>query len=129
LTLARVSENDRRTIIWNFMEELWENYLNARENNLSNAFNLLVFFNFGILKDGFTENDKLSVIKGYAKKKGFIKIVGIEVHITKKGLKKFQKNIHDWDTPTEVNFVKFFTIRNPNITSNSSSLNPSYSTL
>jgi hypothetical protein len=100
LTLARVSENDRKTIIWNFMEELWENYLNARENNLSNAFNLLVFFNFGILKDGFTENDKLSVIKGYAKKKGFIKIVGTEVHITKKGLKEFQKNIHDWDTPT-----------------------------
>jgi hypothetical protein len=49
LALARVSENDRKTIIWNFMEELWENYVNARENNLPTTFNLLVFFNFGIL--------------------------------------------------------------------------------
>jgi hypothetical protein len=100
LALARVSEKDRKTIIWNFMEELWENYVNARENNLPTTFNLLVFFNFGILKDGFTENDKLSVIKGYAKEKGFIKIVGTEVHITKKGLKEFQNDIHDWDINT-----------------------------
>lgn len=100
LALARVSEKDRKTIIWNFMEELWENYVNARENSLSTTFNLLVFFNFGILKDGFTENDKLTVIKMYAKEKGFIKIVGTEVHITKKGLKEFQKDIHDWDTLT-----------------------------
>ncbi|HVE37652.1 MAG TPA: hypothetical protein VNA18_05610 [Nitrososphaeraceae archaeon] len=100
MALARVSEKDRKTIIWNFMEELWENYVNARENSLSTTFNLLVFFNFGILKDGFTENDKLSVIKVYAKEKGFIKIVGTEVHITKKGLKEFQKDIHDWDTLT-----------------------------
>jgi hypothetical protein len=100
LALARVSEKDRKTIIWNFMEELWENYVNARENNLPTTFNLSVFFNFGILKDGFTENDKLSVIKGYAKEKGFIKIVGTEVRITKKGLKQFQKDIHDWDINT-----------------------------
>ena len=51
------------------MEELWENYVNARENNFPTTFNLLVFFNFGILKDGFTENDKLSVIKGMQRKK------------------------------------------------------------
>lgn len=82
------------------MEELWENYVNARENNLPILFNLLDFFNFGILKDGFNENDKLSVIKAYAKKKGFIKIIGTEVQITKKGLKEFKKDIHDWDSQT-----------------------------
>jgi len=49
LALAKVSENDRKTIIWNFMEELWENYVNAKENNLPTKFNLLDFFNFGIL--------------------------------------------------------------------------------
>jgi hypothetical protein len=98
LALAKISENDRKTIIWNFMEELWENYVNAMENNLSTKFNLLHFFNFGILRDGFTDNDKLSVIKTYAKEKGFIKIIGTEVQITMKGLKEFQKDIHDWDT-------------------------------
>lgn len=80
------------------MEELWENYVNAKENNLPTNFNLLDFFNFGILKDGFTENDKISVIKEYAKKKGFVKIKGTEVQITMKGLKEFKKNIHIWDT-------------------------------
>jgi hypothetical protein len=98
LALAKVSENDRKTIIWNFMEELWENYVNAMENNLPTKFNLLDFFSFGVLRDGFTENDKISVIKQYAKKKGFVKIKGTEVQITKKGLKEFQKDIHNWDT-------------------------------
>lgn len=80
------------------MEELWEKYVNATENNLSTKFNLLDFFNFGILRDGFTENDKISIIKEYAKKKGFVKIKGTKVQITMKGLKEFQKDIHDWDT-------------------------------
>ena len=97
MALAKVSENDRKTIIWNFMEELWENYVNAMENNLPAKFNLLDFFNFGILRDGFTENDKISVIKEYAKKKGFVKIKGTEVQITMKGLREFQKDIHAWD--------------------------------
>ena len=69
MALVKVPEKIRKTIIWNFMEELWENYVNARENNFPTTFNLLVFFNFGILKDGFTENDKLSVIKGMQRKK------------------------------------------------------------
>lgn len=80
------------------MEELWENYVNAMENNLTTKFNLLDFFSFGVLRDGFTENDKISVINEYAKKKGFVKIKGTEVQITKKGLKEFQKDIHNWDT-------------------------------
>ena len=80
------------------MEELWENYVNAMENNLPTKFNLLDFFNFGVLRDGFTENDKISVIKEYTKKKGFVKIKGREVQITMKGIKEFQKDIHDWDT-------------------------------
>ena len=97
LALAKISESDKKTIIWNFMEELWENYLNALENNLPTKFNFMDFFNFGILKDGFSENDKISVIKQYAKEKGYIKITGTEVSVTKKGLEEFQKDTHDWD--------------------------------
>jgi hypothetical protein len=40
------------------------------------------------------------LIKQYAKESGFIKIIGIEVSVTKKGLKEFQKDIHDWDINT-----------------------------
>jgi hypothetical protein len=100
LALAKISESDKRTIIWNFMEELWENYLNALEYNLPTKFNFMDFFNFGILKDGFSENDKISVIKEYAKEKGYINITDTKVSVTKKGLEEFQKDTHDWDIHT-----------------------------
>jgi hypothetical protein len=100
LALARTSESDRKTIVWNFMEELWENYLNAVENNLETKFNFMNFFYFGTLKDGYSEDDKISIIKQYAKEKGYIKISDAQVSVTKKGLKEFQKEIHDWDLNT-----------------------------
>jgi hypothetical protein len=79
------------------MEELWENYLNALENNLPTKFNFMDFFNFGILKNGFSDNDKISIIKQYAKEKSYIRITGSKVFVTKKGLEEFQKDTHDWD--------------------------------
>jgi len=84
------------------MEELWENYLNAVENNLPTKFEFMDFFNFAVLRDGFTENDKINVIKQYAKEKGYVKIKGSEVSITKKGLKEFRKDIHEWDSQYNV---------------------------
>jgi hypothetical protein len=84
------------------MEELWENYLNAVENNLPTIFEFMDFFNFAVLRDGFTENDKINVIKQYAKEKGYVKIKGSEVSITKKGLKEFRKDIHEWDSQYNV---------------------------
>jgi hypothetical protein len=84
------------------MEELWENYLNALENNFPTKFKFMDFFNFAVLRDGFTENDKINVLKQYAKEKGYIKINGREVYITKKGLKEFQKDTHEWDSQSNV---------------------------
>jgi len=97
LSLAKISKNDKETIVWSFMEEMWENYLNAEENNLPTKFELMDFFNFGTLRDGFSENDKIQVIRQYAKEKGYIEIRGTQVSITKKGLKEFQKPTHEWD--------------------------------
>jgi len=97
MALVKISGIDKKTIIWNFMEELWENYVNALENNLPNRFNFNDFFNFGGLRDGFNEKDKISVIKQYAKEKGYVKIKGSTVSITKKGLREFQKDTHEWD--------------------------------
>jgi hypothetical protein len=97
MALVKISGIDKKTIIWNFMEELWENYVNALENNLPNRFNFNDFFNFGGLRDGFSEKDKISVIKQYAKEKGYVKIKGSTVSITKKGLREFQKDTHEWD--------------------------------
>lgn len=75
----------------------WENYLNAVENDLPTKFEFMYFFNFGTLKDGFSENDKVNVIRQYAKEKGYIEISGTKMSITKKGLKEFQKATHEWD--------------------------------
>jgi hypothetical protein len=100
LALASISESDRKTIIWNFMEELLENYLNAVENNLQTKFTFMDFFYFGTLKDGYSEDDKISIIKQYAKEKGYINITGDQVSVTKKGLKEFQKDTHNWDMKT-----------------------------
>jgi len=47
MALARLSESDRKTIIWNFMEELLENYVNAVENNLQTKFTFMDFFILG----------------------------------------------------------------------------------
>jgi hypothetical protein len=100
MELVNISENDKKTIIWNFMEELWENYVNAIENNLPTQFDFMDFFNFGVLKNGFSENDKISVIKQYAREKGYIKNKANIVSLTKKGLKEFQKDVHEWDMNT-----------------------------
>lgn len=100
MELVNISENDKKTIIWNFMEELWENYVNAIENNLPTLFNFMDFFNFGVLKNGFSENDKISAIKEYSREKRYIKIKGNTVALTKKGLKEFQKDVHEWDLNT-----------------------------
>jgi len=63
LSSVSVSGADKQNIIWNFMEELAENYQNAKENNLPTSFNFVNFFNFGVLSNGFSEKDKVAVIK------------------------------------------------------------------
>lgn len=79
-----VPEKLRGMIIWNFMEELLENYQNAVENDLERVFDFSDFYSFGLLSDGFTEDDKIAVIKEYAKEKGYIKIKGDTVILTNK---------------------------------------------
>lgn len=91
-------EKVRATIVWNFMEELLENYQNAVENDLERVFDFSDFYSFGLLSDGFTEDDKIAVIKEYAKEKGYIKIKGDTVTLTNKGRREARKPKHDWDT-------------------------------
>lgn len=49
MALVTVSNRDQKLIIWNFMEELWENYQNAIENKLDTQFKLMDFYNVGLL--------------------------------------------------------------------------------
>jgi hypothetical protein len=93
-----LSEEQRGMIIWNFMEELLENYQNAVENGLDEVFHLSDLYAFGLLSDGFTDNDKIAIIKEYAKEKGYIKVKGDTVTLTNKGRREARKSKHHWDT-------------------------------
>ena len=87
------------------MEELWENYQNAIENKLDTQFNLMDFYNVGLLtrylkEEGVETSPEMVVVdtlKEYAKKTGYIDIKDNTVRLTKKGLDECQKSKHDWD--------------------------------
>jgi hypothetical protein len=98
MALLSVSNRDKKMIVWNFMEELWENYRNAIENDLSTRFKYMDFFNLWQLDDYFSQKETvLDIMKRYAKEKGYIKLKGDTVTITRNGLCECQKPIHDWD--------------------------------
>ena len=105
MALVIVSNRDKKLIIWNFMEELWENYQNAIENKLDTQFNLMDFYNVGLLtrylkEEGVETSPEVVVVdtlKEYAKKTGYIDIKDNTVMLTKKGLDECQKSKHDWD--------------------------------
>ena len=105
MALLIVSNRDKKLIIWNFVEELWENYQNAVENKLDTQFKFMDFYNVGLLtrflkEEGVeTSPDKVVVdtLKEYGKKTGYIEIKDNTVRLTKKGLDECQKPKHDWD--------------------------------
>ena len=49
MALVTIPNRDKKLIIWNFMEELWENYQNAIENKLDTRFKFMDFYNVGLL--------------------------------------------------------------------------------
>ena len=105
MALLIVSNRDKKLIIWNFMEELWENYQNAIENKLDTQFKFMDFYNVGLLTQYLKEEgvesspDKVVVdtLKEYAMRTGYIDINDNTVRLTKKGLDECQKPKHDWD--------------------------------
>ena len=100
-----VPNRDKKLIIWNFMEELWENHQNAVENKLDTQFKFMDFYNVGLLSQYLRETgveglpDKIVVdtLKEYANETGYIKIKGNTVELTKKGFIECEKPKHEWD--------------------------------
>lgn len=96
MRIVSVPEKEKKRIIWTFMEELIENFENAKESNVQADFKFMDFSNFGNLTDGFSEDDKVEVIKQFAKEEGYIKIKGDTVKLTE-GIREARKGIHRWD--------------------------------
>ena len=105
MALVTIPNRDKKLIIWNFMEELWENYQNALENKLDTRFKFMDFYNVGLLSqylretgvDGLPDKIVVDTLKNYGKKSGYIRIKGNLVELTKKGLEECQKSKREWD--------------------------------
>jgi len=100
-----VSDRDKKIIIWNFMEELWENHQNAVKDNLNAEFKFMNFHNVGLLSqylkktrvEGLPEKIVADTLKEYGNETGNIEIKDNLVKLTKKGLIECQKPKHVWD--------------------------------
>ena len=96
---------DKKLIIWNFMEELWENHQNAIENKLDTEFKIMDFYNVGLLSqylketgvDGLPDKIVADTLKVYENETGNIEIKDNMVKLTKKGLIECEKPKHEWD--------------------------------
>ena len=96
---------DKKLIIWNFMEELWENHQNAIENKLDTEFKIMDFYNVGLLSqylketgvDGLPDKIVVDTLKVYENETGNIEIKDNMVKLTKKGLIECDKPKHEWD--------------------------------
>ena len=100
-----VSDRDKKIIIWNFMEELWENHQNAVKNKLDTEFKFMDFYNVGLLSqylkktgvEGLPEKIVADTLKEYGNETGNIEIIDTRIMLTKKGLIECQKPKHEWD--------------------------------
>lgn len=103
-----ISDRDKKMMISNFMEELYDKNQNATKKDLSTDFNLKDFYNIGLFNK-YLSNIGLraspveiavlviDTLTEYADKKGFLEIEGNIVRLTKKGLVESQKLNRDWD--------------------------------
>ena len=102
---ATVADRDKKIIIWNFMEELWENHQYAVKDKLDTEFKLMDFYNVGLLSqylkkigvEGFSDKIVADTLKEYGNETGNIEIKDNMVMFTKKGLIECQKPKHEWD--------------------------------
>jgi hypothetical protein len=84
MAMVTVPNRDKKLIIWNFKEELWENYQKAAENKLHTEFKFMDFYNIGLLSDflreaavdGFADKIIMDTLKEYANETVYIKIKG-----------------------------------------------------
>ena len=96
---------DKKMIIWNFMEELWRKYKNAKMNGMQIKFDLNDFYYMDVFEKYLpivgieeTKTDKLilDALQEY-EKRGYIKIDAESVMLTERGIKKCQEPYHNWD--------------------------------
>jgi hypothetical protein len=103
-----ISNRDKKMIISNFMEELYDKYQNANKKDLPTDFNIKDFYNIVLFNNYLSRIGLrasrieiavlvIDTLIEYAERKGFLEIEGNIVRLTKKGLVESQKISRDWD--------------------------------
>jgi hypothetical protein len=96
---------DKKMIIWNFMEELWAKYKNAKMNGLQTRFDLNNFYYMDVfekylpivgIRESKTDNLILDALREY-EKRGYFTIDEETVMLTERGIKKCQEAYHSWE--------------------------------
>jgi hypothetical protein len=96
---------DKKMIIWNFMEELWRKYKNAKMIGLETKFDLNDFYYMDVfekylpivgIRESKTDNLILDTLREY-EKRGYFTIDEETVMLTERGIKKCQVPYHNWD--------------------------------
>lgn len=106
MSLITITNRDKKMIIWNFMEELWNNHKNAVGNGLPIR-SCLKDFNFVRTLDKFlcrngvreslTDTIIWEIIKDYGLDKHYYEMSESSVILTSQGIIECQKAVHDWD--------------------------------
>ncbi len=96
--IARASSvRNKKFLIWNFMEELFDMYDQACRRGSPTVFKIRDFKSTTLPIFTLGERFIFQTLKEYEKAKGFIRIQGDTVTLTSKGLLKAKEGRKDWD--------------------------------
>jgi hypothetical protein len=106
--MVTISERDKKMLICNFMEELYDKYQSATRNGLQTEFNIKDFYSISLFNKYLSniglraspigiEALVLDTLRKYAEEKGFLEIEGEIVRMTKKALLETSNLSRDWD--------------------------------
>jgi signal-transduction protein with cAMP-binding, CBS, and nucleotidyltransferase domain len=96
--IARASSvRNKKFLIWNFMNELFDMYDQARRRGSPTVFKIRDFKSIRLPIFTLGERFIFETLKAYEKAKGFIKIRGDSVTPTSKGLLNARETRKDWD--------------------------------
>ncbi|HJR84568.1 MAG TPA: CBS domain-containing protein [Nitrososphaeraceae archaeon] len=91
------SDRDKKFLIWNFMKELFDKYVQTTRNSSSTIFKISDFKSTKLPIILLGEKNVFDTLREYEKARGYISIQNDTVTLTSKGLLKARETRKDWD--------------------------------
>ena len=96
-SLGTRSVRDKKFLLWNFMDELLDNYENACRKSGSTIFKIGDFKSTKLPIFNMDERFIFEILKEYERSRGFIRIQDGFVTLTSKGMSHAKEGRKDWD--------------------------------